>query len=65
VNKLGNSQRAKHLGLLSATIATSEHWLTLVTRISLKKVNYTLERATMAQRRRRRVIALLFLQPLR
>jgi hypothetical protein len=60
VNKLGIAHRAKHLWLLSVTIATSEHWLTLVIKISLAKVNYALEQATKAQRRRR-VIALLFL----
>jgi hypothetical protein len=48
------------LWLLSVTIATSENWLTLVNRISLAKVNYTLEQATKAQRRKR-VIDLLFL----
>jgi hypothetical protein len=60
VNKLGNAHRAKHLWLLALTIATSEHWLTLVTRISLAKVNCALEQDTKAQRKRR-VIALLFL----
>jgi len=52
--------QAKHLWLLSVTTANSENWLTLVTGISLAKVNCTLGQATRAQRRRR-VIALLFL----
>jgi len=40
---------------------SNQHWLALVTRILLAEVNYTLQRATKAQRRGRRVMALLFL----
>jgi hypothetical protein len=42
---------------------SNQHWLALVTRIVLAKVNYTLHRATKVQRRGRRVMLYSFFNP--